>query len=123
MLLQFVTMQPIDMEKAQDTHQDWEMDLRVLARNYLLSWFVIDFCSIAPSAVDLVLATGDEQQSGQQRSVRLIRMMRAFRLVKLFRLLKASRVIARFLERARRLHHAHSVPARGGPLALQDACR
>ena len=46
MLLQFVTMQPIDMEKAQDTHQDWEMDLRVLAKNYLLSWFIIDFCSI-----------------------------------------------------------------------------
>ena len=43
MLLQFITMQPIDMEKAQDTHQDWEMDLRVLAKNYLLSWFVIDF--------------------------------------------------------------------------------
>ena len=140
--------------------QDWEMDLRVLARNYLLSWFVIDFwcaashrmqhgstpqqhhrrphatrpahavdqpaasalwhkltalrrtrththahlshcagtyaraplplsltatpcathSSIAPSAVDLVLATGDEQQSGQQRSVRLTRITRMTRM-------------------------------------------
>ena len=75
--------------------------------------------SIAPSAVDIVLATGDDQQSGQQRSVRLIRMMRAFRLVKLFRLLKASRIIARILERTRRT----TDPQLMGPLmTLQDAC-
>ena len=31
-----------------------EMDLRVLARDYMTGWFVIDVASIAPSALDFL---------------------------------------------------------------------
>lgn len=98
MLFQFFTMRKMAVEKAVDANEEWEVDLRVLSRGYLCSWwFFLDVLSLAPSTFEIVpvfMGTGDSEGSG----LRALRTMRSLRLIKLVRLAKSSRVIARGME-------------------------
>ena len=92
-IFQFFTMKPLGVDKAVDSGKEWEMDLRVLAYDYVCGgWFIIDAASIAPSALDFlpVLDAGDDAGGA-----RVLRTLRALRLIKLARLAKSSRVVAR----------------------------
>lgn len=108
MVLQFFTMKPVTIEKAMEAQVEWEMDLRVLARDYMTGWFVIDVASIAPSALDFLPvimssqgSSNTEEGEGETEGtggLRVFRTLRALRLIKLMRLAKSSRVIARLMD-------------------------
>ena len=96
MFFKFFTMKLIAVDKASDAHVEWEMDLRVLAYDYIFSWwFLIDCASVAPSALDFLPVLGNGEGAG---GLRVLRTLRSLRLIKLARLAKASRVIARMME-------------------------
>ena len=55
MLFQFFTMRKMAVEKAVDSKAEWEMSVRVIAKEYMTSmWFSLDVLSIAPSVRRLV---------------------------------------------------------------------
>ena len=62
MFFKFFTMKLIAVDKASDAHVEWEMDLRVLAYDYIFSWwFLIDCASVAPSALDFPPVLGEDR--------------------------------------------------------------
>ena len=47
-------MRKMEVIKAVEAKIEWEMDLRVIARQYFCSvWFVLDIASIAPSGMEI----------------------------------------------------------------------
>lgn len=73
---------------------DWEMDVGVLARQYLRGWFLIDLVSIIPSAFDIIpVVTGGSTQGG---TIKVLRTVRSLRLIKLLRIIRSSRIIDRY---------------------------
>ena len=59
----------------------WETNIRLLANDYLLSWFVIDVISIAPSVFDFLPSAFDED-AYTNNGYRVLRTIRALRLIK-----------------------------------------
>ena len=88
MCLQFITMTPHPDGGADHWISDW----RTLCRNYLLSWFMLDFFSVAAAAFDVIpLVVGTA--SGEKDPLAAIRVIRILRLSKLVRLVRASKRI------------------------------
>ena len=86
-------MKPIDIEKAsRGGRSEWEMNLKVLAKDYLRFWFIIDALAVAPSAFDALPFLQDEDESFDLSTLRTIRVLR---LARLGRMVKASRVVTR----------------------------
>merc|ERR1719420_2210351 len=59
--------------------------------NYFKGWFLIDFVSIVP--IDVILMIWDRPELSKLKSVKIIRLLR---LLKLIRVLRASRMFARW---------------------------
>lgn len=59
----------------------------LIAREYLRTWFIVDFVSTVP--LDTIFAKA-VLNAGALRGTKLIRMIRLVRLFKIFRLLKVS---------------------------------
>lgn len=66
-------------------------DKKILAYNYLTSWFILDFFSILP--VDVLFTLGQSSTQGNMlarvaRVTKIYKLIRLIRLVKVFKLLK-----------------------------------
>lgn len=72
------------------------MDRKVIAKDYLSSWFWIDMLSAVPIDM-LVLLSGDGSSNQSQFAsiAKMGRLMRMFKLVRLFRIARVMRVISR----------------------------
>jgi hypothetical protein len=64
---------------------------KLIARNYLQSWFLIDLASILP--VDLVMMIVENDSF---KNLKMFRMIRLFRMLKLLRILRSARIFARW---------------------------
>lgn len=71
----------------------WVTQRAKIRRNYLRTWFTLDFVSVIP--FDMLTRTGGEG-SDDLSVLRVARIVRLLRLVKLLRILRASRIIARW---------------------------
>ena len=64
-------------------------DPKILARNYIKTWFIIDFISVLPFDLIQQAATGSEQNSSRYNELlRLARVPRLYRLLKITKILK-----------------------------------
>jgi CRP-like cAMP-binding protein len=113
-------------QDTSDESQHWVFNKWVIARNYLMGWFVLDFFSVVPfwltslqysyyecmgldgmthescidledQAVALLNGTSDAMGATMTRSAVLFRIAKLLRMVKLARVFKASRVLQRAL--------------------------
>lgn len=66
------------------------LDLKLVAKKYLLSWFIIDVVS----AIPLNLILGDSTHASVNQVGRLVKLPRIFRVMRLLRLMKLARVVA-----------------------------
>lgn len=101
MLFQIFTMRKMEVAKAVEARAEWEMSLRVIARQYFCSvWFLLDIASVAPSGMEIApMIIGDAGRDEETSSgLRSLRTMRSLRLIKLLRLAKSSRVSVRAME-------------------------
>ena len=72
-------------------------DYSAIAKNYLKTWFSIDFFATFP--LDQVIkAANNGQTSNAARSTKILRVLRLFRLFKLFRLLKLGSFFGKYEE-------------------------
>jgi hypothetical protein len=71
-------------------------DPLVIAQHYARGWLLIDFLSIAVSAVDYVGIAAGTTASSNLDNLRTLRVLRALRLIKLSKLLTGQRIIKRW---------------------------
>jgi potassium voltage-gated channel Eag-related subfamily H protein 7 len=84
----------------------WVKTPRQIVRNYLTSWFAVDFVSIIPfDLISLLLESGDAPVAatpgaGSDASgigkMKILRTIRLLRLMKMFRILRAMRIFTRW---------------------------
>ena len=67
---------------------------RLIAKNYLCSWFPLDIISVVP--VDNIMMAIDTTQIKGASMLAAIRLLRLLRLIKLARILRASRIFSRW---------------------------
>ena len=72
---------------------------RLIAKNYLTGWFIIDFVSILPfDTLGMVMESEDISQ------LKIFRIVRLARLLKLLRVLRSSRIFKRWESRVGMQH-------------------
>ena len=72
---------------------------KLIAKNYLTGWFVIDFVSILPfDTLGMVMESDDISQ------LKIFRIVRLARLLKLLRVLRSSRIFKRWESRVGMQH-------------------
>ncbi|CAE7532795.1 KCNH6, partial [Symbiodinium pilosum] len=86
MVLQFVTMYPRTTARG----LEWELRPQKIAKNYLRTWFFLDFVTLIP--FDMIGLTSGTDSLKDLRSIKVIRVLR---LLKLMRLLRSSRLTHR----------------------------
>ena len=83
----------------------WVSNPRRIAKNYLSTWFAVDFVSVAVSFFDFLaicFGAADECEAAKMATgtnltnMRVLRALRALRLLKLARILRASRILKRW---------------------------
>lgn len=68
------------------------VDCGVIAKNYLFSWFAVDFVSIIPFSV---FANVNSADAHSNRLIRMTRLGKMYRILKIFRLMRVFRVISK----------------------------
>ena len=92
-LRQLVTMKPIRLDKGRldkgmRMKTSWETDVRVLAADYLRSWFIVDVGTIVPSLLDVLpVVIPGSSNAGPWKT---LKMFRAIHLVRLLPSIKSS---------------------------------
>ena len=68
-------------------------DRKVIARDYIKSWFAIDIIAIVP--IDKLITSGSDSTSpgGENKMLRLSRIGRMYKLIKLTRLLRVLKIV------------------------------
>ena len=70
----------------------WVQSHKKIARNYLTSWFLVDFISIVPVDLIAMAAMGEvdgADSTGNASKLRAIKTIRLLRLLKLARIIRA----------------------------------
>ena len=101
LLLQFVLMY------RDVATNEWVSDPRRIVRNYLTTWFALDFLSIIPSVFEIVPiaagggggGSGDDDDDSSLSKLKTLRVVRIARLVKLVKLFKTLSFVKKFQSR------------------------
>ena len=102
---------PLSLSQSATDTVRWIHDWDKISKNYLTTWFPLDFLSIAVGVFDfmalnsfqicgpetdaLKIALANDETSGSVGSLKVLRVIRVARLVKLVRLVRSSRIMKR----------------------------
>ena len=91
-VLNFCLMVEIPVDK--DAEPQWTSDPKLIACNYLKTWFAVDATCIAVSGFDYISIFGSPGNGVE--SLRILRILRTLRLMKLVKLVNGMRLLRRY---------------------------